>query len=261
LAGNEITEYYSFHTESKPENPAYIYMTIQQHLLHEAFEVAVVVKEVENLFGISFVFNYSAQYLEYLSTEAGDFLGNNILFIPFVPSNGQLPISITKKGTQPGSSGTGVIAKIKLKENTTATSGLNLSFSITEISAVDASYNNIIFIARDTSYTTPPDIRTKSERPGIIPGKFTLYKNYPNPFNPITTISYALPQRSHVSLQIFDLNGRVVKTLLNAQKEAGIHSVQWDARDNAGNRVASGIYICRLHVDDGVHFQKLILTK
>jgi len=85
--------------------------------------------------------------------------------------------------------------------------------------------------------------------------------NYPNPFNPTTTISYALPQGEHVRLQIFDINGQLVKELLNGYQAAGIHSLDWNAQNAMGSQVASGIYFCRMMSGEVVLHQKLILTK
>ena len=89
---------------------------------------------------------------------------------------------------------------------------------------------------------------------------FTLFTNYPNPFNPTTTISYSLPKASHVRVQIFDLTGRLVKTLVAAEQEAGIQSVTWNARDEMGSQVANGMYICRMAAGDVVQHQKIILA-
>ena len=90
---------------------------------------------------------------------------------------------------------------------------------------------------------------------------YALLPNYPNPFNPTTTISYALPQGEHVRLQIFDINGQLVKELLNGYQAAGIHSLDWNAQNAMGSQVASGIYFCRMMSGEVVLHQKLILTK
>ncbi|MBC8175487.1 MAG: T9SS type A sorting domain-containing protein [Candidatus Marinimicrobia bacterium] len=79
-----------------------------------------------------------------------------------------------------------------------------------------------------------------------LPDKFALYENHPNPFNPITTIKYDLPEESFVELTIFDLLGREVKTLINGSETAGFKRVLWDGKNNRGKSVASGLYIYRL---------------
>ncbi len=94
-----------------------------------------------------------------------------------------------------------------------------------------------------------------------VPSEYQLYQNYPNPFNPTTTISYALPQEAHVQVQIFDVNGREVKRLVDQVCSAGVHSVVWDATDEAQQRVSSGIYICRFSAGEVVFNRKLVLMK
>ena len=79
-----------------------------------------------------------------------------------------------------------------------------------------------------------------------LPKQYALLQNYPNPFNPITTIKYLLPEDSYVSLKIYNILGQEVRTLLEGIQKAGINSVSWDAINNSGNRVSSGIYIYKL---------------
>lgn len=79
-----------------------------------------------------------------------------------------------------------------------------------------------------------------------IPDRFHLRGNYPNPFNPTTTIRYDLPEASYVSLMIYDILGREVRTLLDSRVVAGFKSVVWNGRDDTGNSVSTGIYIYAL---------------
>ncbi|MFQ5584916.1 MAG: choice-of-anchor D domain-containing protein, partial [Calditrichia bacterium] len=94
-----------------------------------------------------------------------------------------------------------------------------------------------------------------------IPTTFDVSPNYPNPFNPTTTIKYQLPQSSDVKLVIYNVLGQAVRTLLNRQVEAGYHSVVWDGRNEAGQQVSSGIYIYRFSAGDFSKIQKMILMK
>ncbi|NQT25017.1 T9SS type A sorting domain-containing protein [candidate division KSB1 bacterium] len=82
------------------------------------------------------------------------------------------------------------------------------------------------------------------------PIQFMLYENYPNPFNPTTTISYSIPEKVHVNINIYNMLGEHVITLVNRQETAGNHSVLWNALDKLGNRVTSGLYICK--IDAGI---------
>lgn len=89
-----------------------------------------------------------------------------------------------------------------------------------------------------------------------IPNKYSLSQNYPNPFNPVTTISYALPRKSNVNIKVFDLLGRLVKTLVNEYKDAGVYSVSFD-----GSSLASGVYFYRIEAGDFTDSKKMILVK
>lgn len=82
-----------------------------------------------------------------------------------------------------------------------------------------------------------------------IPDDFTLEQNYPNPFNPSTSISFRLPTEEQISLKIYNTRGQEVKSLIVGQTYSiGTHSMSWDARDNQGTPVASGVYIYRLSI-------------
>lgn len=87
-----------------------------------------------------------------------------------------------------------------------------------------------------------------SENLETQPSTFAMLQNYPNPFNPETKIQFALPQSGKVTLRIYDILGREVKTIINARKEAGSYDVVWDSKDALGRVVASGIYFYRIEV-------------
>ncbi|UCF04687.1 MAG: T9SS type A sorting domain-containing protein [bacterium] len=95
-----------------------------------------------------------------------------------------------------------------------------------------------------------------------LPGlPLTLFQNHPNPFNPTTTISYYLPQRSHVRLAIFDAAGREIGSLVDAVQESGHYSVPWNGVDAHGRRTASGLYIYRLTAGKETRTRKMVLLK
>ena len=88
-----------------------------------------------------------------------------------------------------------------------------------------------------------------------------LHKNYPNPFNPITNIKFDLPKAGHVTLNIFDVSGRLVRTLVNENRAAASYTVTWDGTDNRGGKAASGAYYYRLQTGDRVITHKMMLVK
>ena len=90
---------------------------------------------------------------------------------------------------------------------------------------------------------------------------FGLAQNHPNPFNPLTTISFSLPRSGQVELAIYAIDGRKVASLVNEPMAAGSHTVTWDGSDNRGQRVASGTYFYRLQADDEVATKRMVLVK
>ena len=94
-----------------------------------------------------------------------------------------------------------------------------------------------------------------------LPEQFALYQNYPNPFNPQTTISYDLPEDVHVSVVIYDMIGQVVRDLVESSQEAGEYQITWNATDNAGESVASGLYFAKVIAGDHTATRKMLLLR
>ncbi|MFC1724284.1 NosD domain-containing protein [candidate division KSB1 bacterium] len=95
----------------------------------------------------------------------------------------------------------------------------------------------------------------------LLPETYTLYQNYPNPFNPETVIRYDIPQSSSVSIRIYNILGKEIKSLVNESKKAGYHRVVWDGTNNNGIKVSSGTYIYRISAGDFVKAKKMVLVK
>ena len=93
------------------------------------------------------------------------------------------------------------------------------------------------------------------------PEAYALLNNYPNPFNPETTIKYHLPDPSHVKVEIYNMVGQVVRTLVDNQQNAGRYAVQWDATNADGQSLASGIYFYRVQAADFHDVKKMLLLK
>ncbi|TDI86215.1 MAG: T9SS type A sorting domain-containing protein [Caldithrix sp.] len=96
----------------------------------------------------------------------------------------------------------------------------------------------------------------------LIPTTFELSQNFPNPFNPSTSIRFGLPQAERVTIRVFDLLGREVTTLVNArQYEPGYHVAIWNGRERGGRPVASGVYIYRIKAGEFSQTRKMLLVK
>ena len=94
-----------------------------------------------------------------------------------------------------------------------------------------------------------------------LPTAFALLPNYPNPFNPQTQLRFALPTGAQVHLEIYDVLGQRVRTLLATRLQAGVHSIEWDGRDDAHGDVASGTYFLRLRSEGRTAMRKMLLLR
>lgn len=101
----------------------------------------------------------------------------------------------------------------------------------------------------------------KSSDNAELPESFSLSQNYPNPFNPTTRIDYSLPSAQHVTLEIYNVHGQKVRTLVDAEMGPGDHTVEWDATSDAGTQVASGVYLYRLTAGDQTETKKMSFVK
>jgi hypothetical protein len=88
-----------------------------------------------------------------------------------------------------------------------------------------------------------------------------LEQNFPNPFNPQTTIAFSLKQAKDVRLTIYDVTGGRVKDLMNERRPAGAYQIVWDGTNNSGSQVASGVYFCKLSAGSFVDTKKLVMLK
>jgi len=94
-----------------------------------------------------------------------------------------------------------------------------------------------------------------------LPHILVLYPNYPNPFNPVTTLRYDLPEQTHVNITVYDMLGRQVKTLINHTQDAGYRSVIWNATNDYGKPVSAGIYLYQIQAGDYISTKKMVLLK
>ncbi len=148
-------------------------------------------------------------------------------------------------------------------------------------------FSNCVGVASDGGYVITGDIgsrngefwdayliRVSSEYAGIgdgpsssspVPESATLFPNYPNPFNPQTTITFDLAgaagEKQHVDLVVYDVRGRRVRTLIDSDLEPGSHSVAWSGRDESGIQVSSGMYLYTLRVGESKFVRKMTILK
>jgi len=119
-----------------------------------------------------------------------------------------------------------------------------------------ADYVDGVYIFQNPLYT-----KIEDHKKPLLPDQLVLYPNYPNPFNPSTTIEYELPKSGPVRLTIYNLLGQKVRTLLNARQNAGRHHVVWDGCDETCRPVSSGVYYYRLEAGVTTQTKKMMLLR
>ncbi|MDD4667592.1 MAG: T9SS type A sorting domain-containing protein [Candidatus Cloacimonetes bacterium] len=122
--------------------------------------------------------------------------------------------------------------------------------------------NGLLYTANSYAgmHILDPDAPSGIEDPTHQPPLVAL-SNYPNPFNPSTTISYSIPEGGPVKLNIYNLKGQLIKVLINKEESSGDHSIMWDGRDRNGNIVAGGVYLYRLSTPGSSVSKKMLMMK
>ncbi|MFQ5707435.1 MAG: FlgD immunoglobulin-like domain containing protein, partial [bacterium] len=94
-----------------------------------------------------------------------------------------------------------------------------------------------------------------------LPREYLLHQNYPNPFNPSTQVVFELPKQAEVRLEIYNIRGQKVRTLIHGVKKAGVHNVQWNGQNDFGEPVASGIYMIRIQANQFIQHKRMVLLR
>ena len=129
------------------------------------------------------------------------------------------------------------------------------SFSDTLVFYSNSASNNYSYIIVEG------DGSTDVEENNFLLNDFVLYQNYPNPFNPVTRIDYYIPKATFVTINIFDLLGRQIKTLVKQEGQIGKHSVTWDGINQKNEKVPSSIYFYKLETKENKIIRKMVLIK
>ena len=224
------------------------------------FSLEVITSDVANLFGVSFELLYSpAALLDPQKAESGSLMGNDPIFFSNIDKvAGKISIGNTRKAGQGGVSGSGVVARIEMRVSAQAVRGQAITLTLQNVSANDANGQPLALTIVPSPIVVVSVASSSNE---TVPQNFALHANTPNPFNPTTAIHYDLPQISEVHVEIFDVLGKHVRTLVQQQQAAGRHSVLWDGRDDWGRAMAGGVFIYQLRAGNFVQNRKLLLLQ
>jgi hypothetical protein len=146
-----------------------------------------------------------------------------------------------------------------MNENLPSLNTYHLTFSQLNPKSAYLSTENGFYRAEITTGVAKDD--DFGETPGSTPIKFEVYDNYPNPFNPATTINYQLAMNSKVKISIYNTTGQLVRTLVNEYQSAGKKSVVWNGLNDGGQKVSSGIYVYQIKTDNFSASHKMILVQ
>jgi len=232
------------------------------------FYIDIFAKKIKDLFGLSFELFYSpTTFIDSLKVEegAGNILGNDLIFFPVVivgSDTGKVSVGISRKFGQGGvTADSGLVARINVKMRGTAQVNKDSTLlwfkkivandpigNIVAIKSEKLSWKHVIGTAQPTKVRNQIEVQP--------PAEFFLSQNHPNPFNPTTTISYAVAKNSHVKITVYNTLGQLVAVLVNGNQAPGTYSVTWDA----GNQ-PSGLYLCHFEADGFTATKKMFLQK
>ena len=121
----------------------------------------------------------------------------------------------------------------------------------------------VVLEARRPHNRGSPDLNTITgvDIASDVPGSYELQQNYPNPFNPSTVITYAIPQNAHVRIDVFNVLGQKVALLFDQEQTVGTHSIAWNARNEGGSMVGSGVYFVKMQAGAFSQVKKMMLAK
>jgi hypothetical protein len=184
-------------------------------------------------------FTFTAEGAEFVNVQQGSAFANG-LAVQKQGEAGEVTFAVASLN---GKISDGVIAVFELNDRATE---VNLSN---------------IAVVRMSETGKPVKMSAEAVKAIGIPDAFALEQNYPNPFNPTTNIRFSLPETNDVTLEVYDLTGRLVRTLVSGQVEAGVHTMTWDGKDASGVQVASGVYLYRIQAGAFNQTNKMTLLK
>ncbi len=213
----------------------------------DVFEVALsLAGNAGEVKGISTVVEYDPAALEFVGAQATE-----DMYSPLAPvffwsgiGDGTVQVDLAVLGTGMTIGGSGEVAVLTFRP---LAGGCSLAF----LDAVLRGADNEDLTAELGGLDVKPE----------VPSVFRLVQNTPNPFNPVTTVAYDVPRDSEVSVRVYDVAGRLVRTLVDGVQDAGAHQIVWDGRSDRGESVGSGIYFCVMEAPGFRDSRKMTLLK
>ncbi|MFC1485534.1 FlgD immunoglobulin-like domain containing protein [Candidatus Latescibacterota bacterium] len=211
------------------------------------YTVQVIARNTADVKGYFVNLGYDSNALEIMSVENGNFIDYSLGFAFPVYNEGAIGFASALYGSDKVS-GDGILASFSF---TALSDG---AFSADMISLAEASFVNSSLVKETVVFSAPTAVDE-------LPGEFALNQNFPNPFNPTTSISFSVPSNGLVKVTIYDILGREVRTLVNGAYTAGTYSVVWDARDTRGAQVSAGVYFYTIEAGNFRAAKRMVFMK
>ncbi len=230
----------------------------------ETFAVDVMIDDTfEELAGFSLTFEFDPGVVVLLGAEPGALLtdaGCSNFFTWLNPEPGASTVEIDAGLLGCVNAGPGSILRLKFAG---VVSGISPLTCLEDGRVRDSSNHEIPFrcAAAELVYRCAVSGAPTTWDQLNIPKISSLYSNFPNPFNPTTTLKYGIAEAGPVTLRLYDVRGRLVRTLVNEIRRPGNYELIWDGTDGAGREVETGVYLARLKAVDRMHVQRMMLLK
>jgi len=213
----------------------------------QAYTFQVIVRNAADVKGYYLNFDYDKSALTFDSIVKGDFIDAESYSFP-VAGDGTIGIANSVYGPSTFA-GDGLLAEV------TFISNVDGVFSGDLLKVTEARLVNSRFMGENVVVEEPVEVSIDT------PVEFSISQNFPNPFNPTTTINFSIPSNSNVTIQVYDILGRHVKTLVSGKYSAGNYNVMWNARDEFGASVSAGVYFYTIKAGTYHSTKRMLLLK
>lgn len=234
----------------------------------QSFAVDLNLYNERNLLSLIASLDYGSDYIKIDSAVVNGFRGGSAISRVFTPNSSLNRLRLDLGWTEgtPLAPGSGTLARLYFTADSAAIdTALTIDTAVGQPNLItftaSAGGDQIVPIFNPGIVTIqiPTDVGDGIEIE--LPASFSLAQNYPNPFNPTTYIEFNLPAAGHVSLEVFNILGQQVRSLLDQEMPAGFHRVVFNGRNASGDELSTGVYLYRLKTDDYVASRKMILMK
>jgi hypothetical protein len=218
---------------------------------NDILEIPIILNNGNNILSFEGNIIFNPEHLSFQDIVWSKLTDNFMTDINFENGN----IQIAGASVKPKDEAEGVFATLQFTVNN------NFTETETAVTIEKFRWNEGEYM-KNISVIVYPNTATGNIENNSIPMEYSLSRNYPNPFNPTTTINYSLKETQPVQILIYNQMGNLVNTLVNTVKTMGNHSVIWSGKNEQGEKVASGIYFYSLKVGSNILFtQKMIMIK